>query len=286
MKHVYHLKTLTPIFSYGADPHKAADRRNNIPVHEGTPEIRAASIRGQLRWWMEFIGHRDQIAPIFGSTAGSEGRSSLLKIRVSNIEGRIGEKRCTEQHNWSTKTCFLPGTSFDLEVLETRQGLSEDQRNSLKNTLNAWLNMGTLGGRGTRAAGSITFSDSSQTEEAWMTSCATLLSKAEGRLFLGRTGYQSESEARRLVCDTLKEDAFNGQQPLGGIRPRKTSPLRMRVVRFSDGNPSRPYRIAALWTQSNEEPLQGAIEILKRGNGRNGDPKQIGFELENAIRVK
>ncbi len=76
----FHLELITPCFCGGAEPEKQA-------------EIRAPSIRGQLRWWFRTLGGfkslapmplRDQEAMIFGSTAGDTGQAGKLVVRVKN----------------------------------------------------------------------------------------------------------------------------------------------------------------------------------------------------------
>src|SRR5437773_6635697 len=71
------LEVITPCFSGGAEPEKMA-------------EIRAASVRGQLRWWFRALGGFQSLAPasvsaqeacLFGSVAGS-GSASKLIVRV------------------------------------------------------------------------------------------------------------------------------------------------------------------------------------------------------------
>lgn len=74
----FHLELITPCFCGGAEPEKQA-------------EIRAPSIRGQLRWWFRTLGGfkslapmplREQEALIFGSTAGEEGQAGKVVVRV------------------------------------------------------------------------------------------------------------------------------------------------------------------------------------------------------------
>lgn len=78
----FHLELITPCFCGGAEPERQA-------------EIRAPSIRGQLRWWFRTLGGfkslaargmspRDQEAYIFGSTAGDTGQAGKLVVRVKN----------------------------------------------------------------------------------------------------------------------------------------------------------------------------------------------------------
>lgn len=79
----FRIETITPCFCGGAEPDKQA-------------EIRAPSIRGQLRWWFRTLGGfeslnrkgmgvRDQEAMIFGSIRDDSGTASLLTVRVSGL---------------------------------------------------------------------------------------------------------------------------------------------------------------------------------------------------------
>lgn len=63
---------------------------------EKQAEIRAPSIRGQLRWWFRTLGGFKSLAPaavcdqesqIFGSVAGEEGTASRLQVRVRAGKG-------------------------------------------------------------------------------------------------------------------------------------------------------------------------------------------------------
>jgi CRISPR type III-B/RAMP module RAMP protein Cmr1 len=73
----YQFDVITPCFCAGADHDKA--------------EVRAASIRGQLRWWFRVLGGfkslsgitvREQESRIFGATAGDDGRAGQLAVRI------------------------------------------------------------------------------------------------------------------------------------------------------------------------------------------------------------
>ena len=77
----YTFDIITPMFISGADPSQSA-------------ELRAPSIRGQLRWWFRVLGGFESLAPkpvseqesaIFGSIAGSTGSASPLVVRVSGL---------------------------------------------------------------------------------------------------------------------------------------------------------------------------------------------------------
>ncbi len=68
----YKMTCLTPCFCAGADQTKA--------------EIRAASIRGELRWWYRALGGTaDCETKLFGNVAG-KARASAVAIRVSTVE--------------------------------------------------------------------------------------------------------------------------------------------------------------------------------------------------------
>ena len=80
----YTLELLTPCFCAGAD--------------QTVAEIRAPSIRGQLRWWFRTLGGfkslapaplREQEALIFGSAAGDEGTASKLIIRTTALTSTV-----------------------------------------------------------------------------------------------------------------------------------------------------------------------------------------------------
>ncbi len=287
MKDVYRVKALAPIFSYGADPFFTTGKGASKTIHEGTPEIRPASIRGQLRWWMEFLGFSNRIGAIFGSIAGDDtGTASKVVVRVSDIEGQIGIRRSTQQHHWSEKSCYLPGTKFSAHFIERLGGLADTDRKILSDTIEAWLLLGTLGGRGTRAGGSLQDIDQVLTCEGWRKRIPDLLQDSSMRVWLGKTEFARESDGREMICNTLKEEAYRPEiQPLGGIHPRKTSPLRMRIIRFADADPQKPYRIAFVWTGPKLEALENAINTLQKGN-RQHEPKPIGDELANAIPIK
>lgn len=77
----FRLEIITPCFCAGADQKKA--------------EIRAPSIRGQLRWWFRTLGGfkslsnlsvKEQEALIFGSTAGNAGSAGKLLVRVTSAQ--------------------------------------------------------------------------------------------------------------------------------------------------------------------------------------------------------
>jgi CRISPR type III-B/RAMP module RAMP protein Cmr1 len=75
----FQIEFITPALLGGAEPHEWA-------------ELRAPSIRGQLRWWFRALGHSpDEEARIFGSVRADNGRASTVTIRVTDLTLPNGE---------------------------------------------------------------------------------------------------------------------------------------------------------------------------------------------------
>jgi|GEM_PF-794928 len=302
MKTTYHIQAITPIFSYGADPYKAADKRNNTPEHKGNPEIRPASIRGQLRWWMGMLDYSDaMIGSIFGSTAGENGMASKVLIRVSEIQGDNQLIRLSiPQHSWSKKSCYLPSTHFKLHIQDKRNGLSPSEHDAFDHAVKAWLHFGSLGGRVTRGSGSLQLVQSTHhdSEDRWIQYADSLIrEKTTGfKYWILPRSYEFEIDARKVASDTIggPKPPANATRlstinnPLGGVGKelrngtRKTSPLKFKIIKISDTG----YKILALWdsrtnwTGNTDNDLHEAIRIHVELN------KAIGHELAQAIRIR
>ncbi|MDO8944974.1 MAG: hypothetical protein Q7U75_17470, partial [Desulfobacterales bacterium] len=144
--------------------------------------------------------------------------------------------------------------------------------------------LGTLGLRGTRAAGSFRWEPIPPMTEtslrppdgfaAYEGRCQELLHGAPIRFALLGQSYSSAELARRVVSDTLgghddhrgQDDLSRLNDPLGKIRPgRKTSPLRFRIVGCG-----AEFRIAAVWdartavTGNRPSDLAGIINLLQQ----------------------
>lgn len=164
----FHLEIITPCFCGGAEPEKHA-------------EIRAPSIRGQLRWWFRTLGGFISLAPmpvreqetmIFGSTSGGQGQAGKLVVRVSAVKGY--QTRSTAAKNAEAMNARV-GTDcgYLLFPLRTQSKSGFDGgalpqfdmqvqwrgNHSLWNDLTALVavfgNLGSLGFRGRRAMGAL-----------------------------------------------------------------------------------------------------------------------------------
>jgi len=275
----HRLSFITPLFSKGS--------------YDDRPEIRPASIRGQLHWWFRALGgnYADEKA-IFGGVHGDAVASKVV-VRVSKITGQTGEINTLPHKQGgqaSPKWAFRPGTTFDLHIAERLGGLDDRLRQAFHRTLETWLLVGTLGLRATRAGGSFTWQPLTAegvpmpaSLAVWSTRCATLLERAPLKCAILPDPFSAEA-ARRIVSDTLggrddgqgENDLARINHPLGKVfGGRKTSPLRFRIIQIGAA-----CHIVAVWddraavTGNRPGDLQGAIELLARRG------KQIGQLLQ------
>lgn len=271
----YRLEFITPLFSRGS--------------YEDRPEVRPASIRGQLHWWFRALGGNatDEKA-IFGGVHGGATASKVV-VRVSSLVGTTGSVNTLPHKNGaqaSPKAAYQIGTKFDLHILSRLGGLDKRLQSALDRTLETWLLLGTLGLRSTRAAGSFRWEAipplgngsfrSPADFGAFEVRCQELLRGAPLRFALLDQNYSAAEQARRVVSDTLGgRDDNQGQNdlsllhdPLGKIGrrgERKTSPLRFRIVGIGT-----QFRIAAVWdartvvTGNRPGDLPGIISLLKQ----------------------
>jgi|Deesub1362B_J571_1020462.scaffolds.fasta_scaffold01912_3 CRISPR-associated protein Cmr1 len=160
------IKTITPLFLGGADP-------------RGEPELRAASFRGALRFWLRALlggvlgdsnldALREEEAKIFGSTKcaspvvvrlrhGSLQTSSFSQLARDHagISYLFFAARGTRQE--PERKAISAGSSFEL-TLSTRPGVGAPGRQALQWAYSAlWLltHLGGLGARSRRGAGSL-----------------------------------------------------------------------------------------------------------------------------------
>jgi hypothetical protein len=267
----YRLEFITPLFSRGA--------------YEDRPEVRPASIRGQLHWWFRALGGNatDEKA-IFGGVHGGAAASKVV-VRVSSVTGTTGSVSTLPHKGGgqaSPKVAYQTGTRFDLHLLMRHGTTDERLQSALDRTLETWLLLGTLGLRSTRAAGSFCWEpapplgrDSLRPPAdfpAYESRCFKLLENAPLRFALLGQSYSAAEQARRVVSDTLggrddhqgESDLARLNHPLGKVFDgRKTSPLRFRIVCIGS-----EFRIAAVWdarlavTGNRPGDLAGLIRLL------------------------
>lgn len=287
MKRIIDLEFITPLFSHGATDQ---------------PEIRPASIRGQLHAWFRILGgdieaERRVFGGIKQGKADSrkmpskgETLASHVVVRVSNVEGRIRELPTLPHKQGGMaaprKACDV-GTKCQVMITDRLGGLKEADEDLLNRATNVWLLMGTLGFRTTRAAGSFVWTDESFPMPgdpiAYQDACRNLLDETSAQAKVAVLGkeYASAEAARRDVSDSLggrdhhdeQNDLAELHDPLGKVfGGRKTSPLKYRIVRFGD-----KYRILAFWdgrtevTGNTKNDLYGVVDLLAQRKPRIGE---------------
>lgn len=142
------MELITPCFCAGAD--------------QANAEIRAPSIRGELRWWFRALGGtQPEEQAIFGGIAGEEGASSSVVVRVSEIKRGKSESRelpgnqkfFTMSRN-GDESMIPAGRKFRLQVLLRRK--VEDQA-LFNRAIEAMTLFGSIGLRSNRGCGAIQF---------------------------------------------------------------------------------------------------------------------------------
>lgn len=146
------LNAVTPMFLRGAD--------------NRTPELRAASFRGALRYWLRAligIQYGDNLTGlaraesiVFGSTAGAS--PITIRTRSEGYEDlKVGKRRALPHSGDPRKQfspdAFVEGSTFALELV-TRPGQAVLPDQSLASLL-LFVNLGGIGNRARRGFGSL-----------------------------------------------------------------------------------------------------------------------------------
>lgn len=253
------MQFITPCFCAGAE--------------QTEPEVRAASLRGELRWWFRCLGgNREQEKKVFGAAAGGDNRSSSVALLVLDVKKpaenfnwifETSQKQHSEEQdndrpvNSSYITFFLrkrkkaylpPGTQFTLELRLLRK-IDEKERELLELAWDCMCNLGSIGARSTRGLGAMAPSDVSKC-------CAEdLLNNERFRQYFEEcslpyryqdfaspdtltkvlTFYaQKLKEYRKRLKELIK--TLGGVSVLGGIKPvRQKSAVRLRPYLGKDG---------------------------------------------------
>jgi CRISPR-associated protein Cmr1 len=241
------LETVTPLFLGGSDP-------------RGEPELRAASFRGAMRFWLRallggVLGDRpDKIFQCESQVFGSTDHASPVVVRLephnlgSDGFNPLPHKQVTFRFNG-----FKPGQRFDICLLSR----DEDALQQAQKALQLLCYLGGLGRRSRRGFGSLQITDG---ELALMAKTAKELGNAlKQRLdAILPSSFAKLSDVPRFpilhpnwaqikVCDEEFSDweqaikfvmkrAHQHKNPaLGFANPRQASPVHVHVTRLSTG---------------------------------------------------
>ena len=269
-RQTYDFEIITPCFCAGANPAEA--------------EIRAPSIRGQLRWWFRVLGgSAAEEASVFGSVAGDTGAGSALRIAIANFQkGPIWPIPVIDQNKaenytwhfaavsgtvekgklgprWKSQGSVPPGSTFKLMITQLRP-IDPLHKKRFELARDAFLCFGTIGLRATRGLGAF---DCKQAKP-WRELLADL--SREGFAVAVRQNPEPFTTWEAALKDwsawlrykfrkEFKADRFSA---LGGIRPRQASAIRFRPVRL----PSGQLTWVALEAPHRRVLLQSTLEII------------------------
>ena len=286
-RQTFHL--LTPCFCAG--------------ISKSRPEMRLASIRGQLRWWARVLhGTGTPEYKLFGGIHGTahgyaeEAVASSFKFGLSTLLGNpapalaslVPHYEGTNRANGFRAMALAPRSCYTLAWAAQPHPDFRDKAGNMINghprchyleqALKAWLLLGTIGRRGTRAAGSVWPVGYAPTVESFQKTVMSLAIPAAVKVAV-LTAVDNDPEILRAIADLtvhgLKRDGAHlrpdessiAGDPLGYVdrSDRKASPLRFKVGHFADG-----YRLIAVWDNrgGRGNNLTGAIAALNApGNG-------------------
>ena len=233
------LEFITPCFCAGADQARA--------------EVRAPSIRGELRWWFRALGgSRQEERMLFGGIAGEEDAASALVVRVSDRNpgkaiqlpsGRplpylLHYANASDKPRFSAQGMLSPGSTFRLQLL-LRRPISSGLDVTFGRSLAAFLRMGTIGYRARRACGAwsgriesledfIRWADSMpEMEFSWV--------KSNGQPVFCSDWASVMAESEQQLKGMRENYKAVKPSPLGSSSPRQASGVRFRPVRLKEG---------------------------------------------------
>jgi len=195
----------------------------------GPPEMRIASIRGQIRWWHRKAGLTPNCNQVWGQTEPSVLASKVSLTLLPSPEPARKEVPILPHKQSGYRDALLPPLQQTL-ILRRLVGCDSEHWKAAQNAVKLWLLLGGLGLRVNRAAGSIwPGGEWVPTNEAELkTLLATLGFHHPVRLAEASLG-DSAQDLRKAASDTVSVAKY-----FGGISPRKPSPLKMKVIRLGN----------------------------------------------------
>jgi CRISPR type III-B/RAMP module RAMP protein Cmr1 len=278
---------LTPGFPHGA----YQSQTSNVP------ELRAPSVRGQIRWWFDALHPEPRMADaIFGKIAGGNKSSaaSLSVVRVSELSLLTGTEEILphkpDPGDRGPKQALLPGSAFTVDLTERREGLTERQRQPLERALEAWLLFGGIGQRANRAAGSVWPDEAPADSAKFKERADDLLKPSKLRAALLDREFGTDfRRLRRVAGDIIHGPSETEQRrgretkitapwwPFGAADEREPSPLKLKAVRL-DGS----LRLCAVWDgrRHTAADLRRGVEMLRQAHPA---PDDLGELLTKAL---
>ena len=240
------LTFITPAFLAGAN--------------QNTPEIRASSIRGQLRWWFRVLGGTpEQETQTFGGV-GATPAISKVAVRVSDAVPVAGPSLTFSPmsdfgyiyyfaeasgkkegiHRTLGGSYFAPGTQFTLTISATRP-LPPREQSLVMSATKCLVRLGCLGLRASRGCGAMT--EEPLLSRAEFAFWAKTLPKGIIIRYMSDRSYKDWKSCQEamggFLRDFRKSNRLSGkeQSALGysSGKERESSALHLRPVQLQEG---------------------------------------------------
>lgn len=246
------LAFITPAFLCGANQTRA--------------ELRAPSIRGEMRWWYRVLGaEADEEREVFGGVHGDPAASKVV-VRVKQVTplhedlpgaclapmSDLGylyyfanasnkEKGNTRGPRVGRGAFFSPGTRFEIAIFE-RRALNPQCRARLTLAIQAFIRLGALGLRSTRGCGAMVALDAIQSRAEFAAWSRGLPHVSIGltcdRVFPNWNTCQEE--LGRFLKQFRQDRHLSGKTDRSAVgfsdhRERESSALRLRPVSAPEG---------------------------------------------------
>lgn len=251
---------------------------------ENTPELRAPSIRGHLRWWWRTLGYGSG-NDLFGSASGRSGTGSRVQVRlIGPLQQTIERGHLFLAHkNQGTKNALGPEKDlFTVELRSVRGGFGKEQIEKLQGALQAWLLMGAVGQRSGRCCGSVwPENNPPATLEDYLSETRRLLSQSRASIAVLDQAFDGEDETRKMGGRFLRHDERRQPVPgrvFGSARPRKSSSLKLRTVYLNND-----YRIAALWCPKDSGDTPANLSAALRAMSNFPAKQELARLIENSL---
>lgn len=241
----YNIELLTPCFCHGEDS------RNN-------PEIRVASIRGQIREWRRMRGREKYaIEDVWGGDKNSMKASKIGLELPWDTASTPSEPLLP--HKGSPKRDAIPHTTTFMLKLRRLVGCTDTLWAEAKRDVQTWLLLGCLGQRANRAAGSVWRLDwRFASIEDFRKQLLSVQIPQNWDVRLCDQAFDDAEEVRTVASDTVRNQKYFGDIPRKEDRNSKRlpSPTKMKVIRVGNA-----YRLLLMAKTS--DLLDDAIECLK-----------------------
>lgn len=195
-------------------------------VGKGKPEIRGASVRGMIREWCRLLGGKPEA--VWGGTGGNSSKVGL-EVKCNNLKTETYPILPHKNSGGGVEKAIDHNETFQLK-LSRLVGCSDSAWSMAKSDLENWLVVGCLGQRANRAAGSVWSEDLGIETESEL---RDYVQRFRGGFALAGW-FKNASDARATASDTIENPRL-----FGSFKPRKPSPVKMKVVRLEESD----YRI-------------------------------------------